>query len=158
MTARRNQSEDLPQGLKTSLEEMLSDFRRRISERACEIADQHSVSAAPTAAGGAEVESVRVSLRDLSQAVDELVQGQLLGPGLLARFFDLFPPFTCICTVLCIAFAALGLIAMINGTAGKIGPSTASGFLDIAKIFAGAIVGSTASIAIGAARVKRLRH
>jgi hypothetical protein len=30
------------------------------------------------------------------------------------RFLDLFPPFTCLCAVLCFVFATLGLIALLN--------------------------------------------
>ena len=71
-------------------------------------------------------------------------------------FFGYFPPFLIVCTILCIAFALLGfkgtptddaLASGISGAAsaakhGAVSQSTLAGFLDIAKIFAGAIVGS----------------
>ena len=55
-----------------------------------------------------------------------------------------------------LAFALLGLVPLFNESGSKVATATAS-FLDIAKIFAGAIVGSTTSVALSAARARRAR-
>jgi hypothetical protein len=52
-------------------------------------------------------------------------------------FFELFSPFTLICFALTLAFGGLGLSSKDS--------KISSSFLDIAKIFAGALVGSTTS-------------
>lgn len=85
-----------------------------------------------------------VDLEILAKAISEASEGKAAS----ISFFDLFPPFTLVCAVLCILFGSLGLF----GAA-----STTPGFLDIAKIFAGALVGSTASVALTSDRMRRGR-
>ncbi len=99
-------------------------------------------------------EPIRVSLIDLTRAIDEILDGRLLHeepqPKWYEQFFKYFPPFTCLCAILCLAFAALGLLipTPTDQNIAKTTGNQIAGFLDIAKIFAGAIVGSTASIAL----------
>lgn len=85
-----------------------------------------------------------VQMEDLSRALQEtLGKAGTVPPK--AAFFDLFPPFSCLCFLMCLIFGGFGLFR--TGDKG--------GFLDIAKIFAGALVGSTTSTVIGAARSRR---
>ncbi|MCD4487248.1 hypothetical protein LQR31_22510 [Chromobacterium vaccinii] len=136
-----------PSSLEAALDDRLAMLRRQIRERAQEISSAES-GGDPTAAG--------MDISALGQAVDELLQGRSVAerPG----FFDLFPPFTCVCALLCLAFASFGLLFPLFADsvagAGK-GSALVAGFLDIAKIFAGAIVGSTSSIVLSASRARR---
>ncbi|MBX9298674.1 hypothetical protein [Chromobacterium piscinae] len=122
-------------------------LKQQIRDRAGEIARYRSED---DAAG------VQVDVGSLGLAVDELLQGRSVAerPG----FFDLFPPFTCVCALLCLAFAGFGLLFPLFADsvagAGK-GSALVAGFLDIAKIFAGAIVGSTSSVVLAASRTRR---
>ena len=148
MPAKNNQNEVLTSNLNASLEDLMSNLKRRIAERAMEIAQRRSLSA--------ELESkpLDVSLQDVSQATDEILgQRPISAPGIL--FFDFFPPFTCLCFLLCIVFGGLGLYAMVNPAAARIGTASAQGFLDVSKIFAGAIVGSTTSTALSSNRARK---
>jgi hypothetical protein len=123
-------------GLSANLDNVLVDhlalIKKQIIEKAQEIAR-------PSASSATEGESVEVDVASLKNAIDDVIKGERKN-----RFFDLFPPFTVVCFVLCLAFGFLGFF-----------PKTAGGgYLDVAKIFAGAIVGST-SVALS--RAKRAR-
>jgi len=129
--------------LNQSLDERLAQLRIQITNRAEEIAKLNVDSPAGP---------VTVDLSSLAVAIDEVTHGPFFVPERKPRFFELFPPFTCVCAVLCVIFAALGLAPIIAPTkTGTLGTNTAN-FLDLAKIFAGAIVGSTSAITISAAK------
>ena len=137
--------------LKGSLDDHLSALREQITARAEEIAN-----AGPPSPDGMKNP---VDLPSLNQAILEIIKGHVPSAQVGLRFFDLFPPFTCVCAVLCLAFAALGLMPLYadSQVVTKAG-SSITGFLDIAKIFAGAIVGSTTSVALGSIRSRRGRQ
>lgn len=90
----------------------------------------------------------------LSQAISEYAPGKKvsIAPE-KGRFFELFPPFTILCFLLAIIFAFFGIYALNNNS--KI--TGGNGFIDISKIFAGAIVGSTTSIVLGSMSSKSKR-
>ena len=150
MTTRSSVSVSLSPSLKASLDDHLARVRDQIADRADEIANATS--------GPGESTQNSVDLSSLAKAIDEMIKGQQNPSEGKLRFFDLFPPFTCVCAVLCLAFATLGLLPLFadQAVAAK-ATASASGFLDIAKIFAGAIVGSTTSIALGSSKAKRGR-
>ncbi|AXE33824.1 hypothetical protein [Chromobacterium phragmitis] len=125
--------------LEKALDERMEALRRQVERRAEEIAGE----------GGGPVDVASLGL-----ALDEALNGR---QRWRAGFFELFPPFTCVCAALCLAFAAFGLLFPLLDPIPGEGKSSAlvAGFLDIAKIFAGAIVGSTSSVVISAARSRR---
>jgi len=140
----------LSPSLAASLDERLLQLKDQIAERAGEIAN--------ATVGPNATPLNPVDLSSLSMALDEATKGrQNLSEEGKPRFFELFPPFTCVCAVLCLAFATLGLLPLIAADPAVAAKATASasGFLDIAKIFAGAIVGSTTSIALASSKAKR---
>jgi len=154
MDTKRIVSPELSKNLNASLDEHLAKLKGQIADRAYDLASASTDSSATS-----EGEAVRVDFSSLAKAIDEVTKGQVTPLEHRTRFFDLFPPFTCVCAVLCLAFATLGLLPLVATdptVAAKVG-GQASGFLDIAKIFAGAIVGSTTSIALSSARAKRGR-
>jgi hypothetical protein len=95
------------------------------------------------------------NIRDLNEAVDFYTAGnpkiEEQKPSKYEVFFSYISPFTILCAFLAIAFALLGLV---NG-AGSSLKGAQPGFLDISKIFAGAIVGSTSATALKAASSKK---
>ncbi|MBT0571705.1 hypothetical protein KIK84_15370 [Curvibacter sp. CHRR-16] len=128
----------IPPSLSTCLDDELNALRDQITARAAELAS-----------------TTPVTLQNLNQAMDEVVRGAAGSATLKRSFLDYFPPFTLVCALLCLAFAVLGLVALHEDPSGTSKLAAASGgFLDIAKIFAGAIVGSTTSLALAGARSK----
>jgi hypothetical protein len=126
------------------LEERIASLRDHIAERARELARKRTESQA----GGKKPQDANVEVSDLSQAIDEaLCNGAV--PARKPTFFDLFPPFSCLCFLLCLIFGGFGLFGEKGGS-----PATIQGFLDIAKIFAGALVGSTASVSLKSLKAK----
>ncbi len=150
MASKSNISVNLSASLKASLDEHLAQLREQIAGRADEIANAD--------AGPGSGAPRPVDLSSLAKALDETVKGGQANVDGKLHFFELFPPFTCVCAVLCLAFATLGLMPLFAdpAVAAKAAAST-SGFLDIAKIFAGAIVGSTTSVVLAASKAKRGR-
>jgi hypothetical protein len=151
MAMRRNNVDGLSPPLISALDEHLSRIRQRIAERAIDLAAETQ---------SPEGNEIQVSLDDLTRAVSESVGSSAAGTrsAQSTRFFELFPPFTCICAALCVAFAILGLLALggnLRATPGADLAKVSSGFLDIAKIFAGAIVGSTAASIVNVTRNRR---
>lgn len=152
-TEKRSSIEGLSAPLLSALDDHLSKVRLQIIDRAHDLAQQAQNSIGSPGGG-----DVQATLSDLTLATDEVTRGRSVESlSRWTRFFQLFPPFTCVCTLLCIAFAGLGLWAIRPGSGGGSGTAAkyTSGFLDIAKIFAGAIVGSTASGVVSAARTRR---
>ena len=132
------------------LDEHLEDMKSRIAERALEIANGRG--------NQVDEEISPADLSSLNQAIEELVNGRFSPNAIEQKFrlFDWFPPFTIVCAILCLSFATLGLFPLLTSSenVAKMGSVTSS-FLDIAKIFAGAIVGSTSSVALKATRSRR---
>lgn len=151
-TRKQDSAEGLSASLASSLDEHLSEVRAQIADRAYELASQ-SISPASNLDS---TEKIQIRLNNLSQATSEIIAGEAsIKNSKLARFFEYFPPFTCVCTILCITFAWLGLSALDKGNGGTEVAKATGSFLDIAKIFAGAIVGSTAATAISAIKSRR---
>lgn len=132
--------------LNGSLDEQLTKLRIHIVDRSLALAQQRILS--NSAAEAVEVENapMEVSLEDVAEAFKEAI-GRRSTPEPNSSFFDLFPPFTCLSFLLCLVFGALGLASKTK--------ELAPGFLDVAKIFAGALVGSTASNIITATKAKK---
>ncbi len=129
--------------LDQALEEHMEKIKKKIMNRALEIASD------------AQDE---LSVTHLAAAIDEFAPGTHVfshGEVTVKRdFFDYVPPVALLSTILAFAFAALGLWAIQGQQNIKEGLG-GQGFLDIAKIFAGAIVGSaTAVVASGARRYR----
>lgn len=142
MVTKPPHSLNLSANLGQALDERLAQLRIQITDRAEAIAksDADPLVAAP----------VTVDISCLAAAIDEVTHGRNFVPERKPRFFELFPPFTCVCAVLCVIFAALGLAPVLIQKASGL-TSSAQSFLDLAKIFAGAIVGST-SVALSSAK------
>ena len=122
--------------LDKALEEHMAKVKKKILARANEIASQDG--------------EKDISVTHLATAINEYAPGS---PGLFTEktnckrtFFDYFPPVAILSAVLAFSFAGLGLWALLGQS--NIKELGSQGFLDIAKIFAGAIVGSaTAAVA-----------
>src|ERR1041385_834469 len=137
------------------IDEQLANARAAIVSRLAQIAE------IDTADAGAPAQLLE-SRAPFAFTADELAQVlreiELGGPkeslSGVAAFFSWLPPFTWVCAILCILFGVLGLFAY-SGRAATGVASQASSVRDLAKIFAGAIVGSTSTPV--AAQVKRWR-
>lgn len=142
--------ESLPEPLEACLRKHLDTVKVAIASRARELAS--SASSADSAAT-----EPPVSIVHLSQAIREYAPGEMLPAPYSSKpdklgFLDYFPPFTLMCAGLAFAFGVFGIIALArNGAVKDLG----GGFVDIAKVFAGAIVGSTSAIALGTSARRR---
>src|SRR5262245_39323842 len=129
------------------LEQALSDhmlkIRKKILSRAQQIASDTKD---------------ELSVTHLAAAIGEYAPGMQLvasGDGATRKWFiDYVPPVAFLSAVLAVAFAALGLWAIIGQPDVKTGLG-GQGFLDIAKIFAGAIVGSATAVVASGGRGAR---
>jgi hypothetical protein len=140
-----NEAEDsrFTDSVLNALQEHLSDVKKQIKKRAIELAMEDQ-----------QQKDQKVGLKYMTSALNEFAPGHKVPktqPGLIERFFTIFSPLTVISTVLAIVFGVLGLWG--SGAFGKINPDAAKllepkAYLDIAKIFAGAIVGSATASAI----------
>lgn len=106
------------------------------------------------------IQKEQISPRHLLKAINEYAPGISIEnvdkpPTFIYRFFELFPPITIVCFILTIAFGGFGIYALNNSGSGI---QNGNSFIDIAKIFAGAIVGSTTSIAVKAYTNRRRRR
>jgi hypothetical protein len=127
-------------GFDQVLTEHLAQIRAAIIARAEELAEEERGEDSP----------MKPAIRPIHylKAIDELAPGREFDPaalkqsGLWHRFLDSVSPITLIASLLTIVFAAFGLWAVSSDPKGINGAA----YLDIAKIFAGAIVGS-ASVA-----------
>ncbi|MGA2807049.1 MAG: hypothetical protein ABSE87_02890 [Terracidiphilus sp.] len=136
--------------LQGSLDEKIASLKDQISERARGLALER----AKSQTGAKKQQGPAVDVSDLSQAIDEALCGDA-APARKPTFFDLFSPFTCLCFLLCVTFGGLGLFARTGSGAPSGGAAPTQGFLDIAKIFAGALAGSTVSAPLKALKPKR---
>lgn len=136
--------------LSAALDDELAKVRNEVINRSSAIAHDRATLSMVPSMGQSPIGAVAISLQDVSAALDEAT-GRTIQVD--PNFFDYFPPFTCLCFVLCLLFGCLGLYALRGQT--TTGPESrlaqsASGYLDVAKIFAGAIVGSTTSTVLKA--------
>lgn len=116
--------------LEQSLDAHLQRVRDKIVQRSADLAAQAR-------------EPVGVS--HLARALEQFAPGREVPDGIMNEPregpFARFPPLAILSSLLAIAFAGLGLWATLGSAEVKQGLG-GQGFLDIAKIFAGAIVGS----------------
>ena len=111
------------EALNKCLNEHLDKLKTEIKSRSDEIAKE---------------ENNEMNIHHLTDAINEFAPGNQINDfNERQGFFANLSPFTLISSILAVTFAILGLWAS-NGQNGL----GAQGFLDIAKIFAGAIVGS----------------
>jgi hypothetical protein len=133
---------ELPQELKQSLQHHMDQVRDKIAKRAIEIFKQD------------EQATQQITVIHLSEAIKEYAPGRqvpLAVPTQRSRLESL-SSVPIISTILAVVFGGLGLLAILSGTADKIGGQA---YLDISKIFAGAIVGSASVAASTAFRGSR---
>ena len=137
----------LSEALESALTAHLNSVRTAIKQRAQELAQGERLD--DRAASEAAVE-----IGHLARAINEYAPGRAVTSvapaGVWQRFLDSVSPVTIISAVLTIIFAAFGLWAILGPEAAKGGGVQGAAYLDIAKIFAGAIVGS-ASVAVASA-------
>ena len=125
------------------LEKHLSDIKTKISAEAKALAGEQE----PT-------------LLHLARAVELFAPGDEIYSSFAAAkktFLDYIPPVTILSAILTFSFAALGLWAILGGSPETQKALSGQGFLDIAKIFAGAIVGSATSAAASSLRTEKVR-
>jgi hypothetical protein len=122
----------LSQGISDALDGYVFGLRAEIVSRAENIAQQ----------SGQE----SIGLLHVAQAIDNLLPHS---QPLIARrrFFDVIHPITIISALLAIAFAGFGVFATSTAASGGLEGIDGAPYLDIAKIFAGAIVGSATATA-----------
>ena len=125
--------------LEKVLDEHLVKVKEKILNKAKEIASQ---------------DQEDLSVTHLATAINEYAPGN---PSIAAnvikdrrRFFDYVPPVTVLSAILAFAFAGLGLWALLGKP--EVRELGSQGFLDIAKIFAGAIVGSASAVVASSTR------
>jgi hypothetical protein len=142
MVARRDPI--LSETLSSALGDYLTTVRSRILDRATEIA---STSQVPKD----HPDRVALELVHLSKAIEDIAPSEprLTDIGFPGRILDWLTSFTGVAAMLAIAFAVLGLVPSLASKGGDGGKA----FLDIAKIFAGAVVGSASAPAIPRGRV-----
>ncbi len=128
-----------PESLQRTLDEHLLRLRGKILQRA---------------EGLASDEQEEPGVSHLAKAIAEFAPGRAGSVELRNGFFSYFSPLAVLSSMLAIAFAGLGLWATLGNPEVKANLG-GQGFLDIAKIFAGAIVGSaTATVASSLKRPK----
>jgi len=154
---RRHQASDqatirLSEWTERYIEEQLATARAEIIWRLAERAALDAEAAQPPTPTNET--GLSFGADELTEVLKEIeLGGPKDKPTRAATFFSWFPPFTCVCAVLCLVFAILGLLGGSNRAG--VTANQASGFLDVAKIFAGAIVGSTTTTAV--AQIKKRR-
>jgi hypothetical protein len=123
-----------------ALEDHLAKIRKKILDRAQEIASE--------AKDELSVTHLAAAIGEYAPGKQVLPTGEVVAKG---GFFDYVPPVALLSAILAFAFAALGLWAILGQPDVKSGLGT-QGFLDIAKIFAGAIVGSATTVVASGTR------
>lgn len=86
-----------------------------------------------------------ITVKHLNRAIEEYAPGEIIEiapKSFWSRFWEAITPFTLVCLIMTIVFAAFGAIYGESKEGAK-------SFIDIAKIFAGVIVGSTSAAFIG---------
>ena len=128
---------ELPRELESSLEQHMVKVGRHIREKAVQLAKEE--------ADGPRV--AEVSILHLATAIRSIAPGieieMNVGAEKPVGFFRRLPPVTTISAVLTVVFGVIGVLAIRYGGNNIEG----RGFVDIAKIFAGAIVGSATAAA-----------
>lgn len=147
----------MSEALKTVLSDHLEKLRTRILQRATEIASESRRSTSEEESAIAKSGQVEIDLPHLTKALREIEPGfdpDSAPQGIGRQISDAMRSFTAALAIMAIIFAVLGLFALqSNSPAAKGLKNQSDAFLDVAKIFAGAIVGST-----GAAVGSRIRR
>lgn len=130
------------------LQKSLDDHLRRVREKIVQKAEDLA----------SDDEQEEVGISHLAKAIEQYAPSHEIPRSELVEardgFLAHFPPLAVLSSMLAIAFAALGLWATLGSAEVKANLG-GQGFLDIAKIFAGAIVGSaTATISSSLKRGK----
>jgi len=132
---------ELPEDLQSSLDQHSKRIQALIKRKASELAAQEDL--------GVE-EKPEITVLHLAEAIKTYAPGTEM-PHLKgvqkesSRFYERLPPITLISAILAIVFGIIGVVAIRYGQAADI---DGKGFIDIAKIFAGAIVGSATTVAV----------
>lgn len=127
----------LSNGAQAWLDDHLNHIKERIIEEARSLTAHSSTGAPP------EIDPMTITEAAKQFAPGQQVSTNFMLPPLKYRLLDLISGFTSVCALLTITFGCLGLWA---------DPKNAQSWLDISKIFAGAVVGSA-----GATATKQLR-
>ena len=132
---------ELTEELQSSLDEHSNRIKVLITRKAGELAAQEYHE---------EGEKPQITVLHLAKAIEAYSPGRELSQSVNAqkdagRFYDRLPPITIISAILAIAFGVIGVVAIKYGQQTGI---DGKGFIDIAKIFAGAIVGSATTVAV----------
>jgi hypothetical protein len=146
-----NSLSTLPEALDVVVQEHLKTLHKKIADRAYELA---GFAGGSTPGAGNQISAIQCLT-----AINEIAPGDLSNiaatekPSFWNRFADSVSPVTLISAVLTVIFAAFGLWALLSGHGDGKDAKSVNGqaYLDIAKIFAGAIVGS-ASVAVASTR------
>jgi len=139
-------SVSISDALEKVLSEHLNKVQSAIKDRAQEFAEKER-------GGESGKIDATIGIDHLNRAIQEFAPGRaitpvvLKGPGVWRRLLDSVSPVTIISMVLSVVFAAFGLWAILGLGDAEAKAISGTAYLDIAKIFAGAIVGST-SVAI----------
>jgi hypothetical protein len=124
-----NQKQKAEAVFEKAVNQHLQSIRQKIEAKAVELADGEPP-----------------SLIHLARAAELFAPGNEIHiPPIVEKrhFFDFFPPIAVLYAILTCVFAALGLWALLGAPEAAKTTLNNQGFLDIAKIFAGAIAGST---------------
>ena len=150
----------LPPFLDEAISDHLARLRRTIVHRAEELALQDVRRSSWSDAPGTD-DALEISPIQCLRAIEEIAPGTLDPSSATAKvnfweaFLESVSPVTLICAILTIAFASFGLIIIHKEGKGDINPTA---YLDIAKIFAGAIVGSASAAMVHTAKRSRARR
>lgn len=136
------------------IEEQLANARAEIVSRFAQITEAEDAGALTSTGKGSGNAPVSFAADELAQVFREVELGGPREKPTKAAFFSSFSPITLVCVFLCSLFAILALYAYSSRSAAGVA-NQASGFLDLAKVFAGVIVGSASSTV--PALVKRRR-
>ena len=117
------------EGIKIVLDEYLSITRKELIARATEYTSE-----------GENLDVTHIARAIESHARNEFQEKRTLK--------DYFPPVALLSALLAFVFAALGLWAILGAEGENAVKLGSQGFLDIAKIFAGAIVGSATAASV----------
>ena len=136
----------LSEALEAALVEHLNRLRVQIVSRASDLASESSTGQSSGWAPG----GVPINFLHLSRAIQEVAPSNSAAAksaSVASRVSDALSSFTGVAAILALLFATLGLCALLLPRAADLKMSS-QGFLDIAKIFAGAVVGSAGATVV----------
>lgn len=140
--------EGLSAAMRNELDLYLHSLRTAIIRRARELTDEKNRGQLSSEIGLRELVAAMDTMN--SQPSSEIEKEKRIWPG----FFTIFSPLTIVSVFLTFVFGAFGVYAIRSNLA----VTNADSFLDIAKIFAGAIVGSSTSNVLSVYTKRRKRR